>query len=135
MLYDPEFISRLSESISTILAAFVTSPDSLLGDIMDNLHDQKTIATVKDKNLFTPFPSEKCLFQLFETQASQTPEMQASSDASASFNYSTLRQKMNETARYLFEKGVKRGSRVAVYMERNALLPAFLMGIQKAGAA
>ena len=71
----------------------------------------------------------------FERRARLTPDAVAVIDETQSLTYAAVNERANRIARALLSRGVERGSRVGVCLERSvAMVPAFL-AILKAGAA
>ncbi|MFH8344482.1 amino acid adenylation domain-containing protein [Streptomyces sp. NPDC018045] len=73
--------------------------------------------------------------ELIARQAGRRPGSVAVSDEERSLTYAELDAEAGRLAAYLAGRGVTRGSRVAVLMERSAGLLVALLGVWKAGAA
>ncbi|GCD33594.1 non-ribosomal peptide synthetase [Streptomyces chrestomyceticus JCM 4735] len=73
--------------------------------------------------------------ELVARQAARLPGSIAVSDDERSLTYAELNAEAGRLAAYLTSRGVTRGSRVAVLMERSAGLLVALLGVWKAGAA
>jgi amino acid adenylation domain-containing protein len=77
----------------------------------------------------------KTMVDLFELQAGKTPDAPAVRCGQSCLSYRKLNDRADELATLLFARGVRRGERVAVLMERSVeLLPA-LLAILKCGAS
>jgi amino acid adenylation domain-containing protein len=76
-----------------------------------------------------------CVHQLFEYQASRTPEAQAVLFDGESLSYSELDNRSNLLAQYLGNCGVKPGVLVGLCVNRSLDMVVALMGILKAGGA
>ncbi len=70
-----------------------------------------------------------------EAQAAGVPQASAIEDAERTWSYGELEAQSNRIARALRERGVGRGGRVGLCVERSTALVAALLGILKAGAA
>ncbi len=75
------------------------------------------------------------LAQIIEQGASDFPEREAYRCMDDSITFAELHQKSDQLAMYLIRAGVKKGDRVAVYMNRCLDAPVAVFGILKAGAA
>ncbi|MFI0321799.1 amino acid adenylation domain-containing protein [Streptomyces rimosus] len=73
--------------------------------------------------------------ELIAGQAAQVPGAVAVSDPRRSLSYAELTRESDRLAAYLAGRGVKRGSRVAVLMDRSADLLVTLLAVWKTGAA
>jgi len=82
----------------------------------------------------TPAPS-RSFVQRFDAQVEQAPGAVACWDERGAWSYLEVAQHANQVAHALAARGVTRGDRVAVCLERSGKLLATLLGIWKAGAA
>ncbi|MFH8694345.1 amino acid adenylation domain-containing protein [Streptomyces chartreusis] len=73
--------------------------------------------------------------ELFAEQAARTPDAVAVVDGKRSLTYAELESDADRLAGHLIRRGVGRGDRVAVLMERSADLLTALLAIWRAGAA
>ncbi|MFH2064712.1 MAG: amino acid adenylation domain-containing protein [Pseudomonadota bacterium] len=81
------------------------------------------------------YPKDKCLHQLFETQASKTPDNIAVVFEDSRLTYSELNLHANKLSHHLRKIGVGPNVLVGVYMERSLELAVAIWGILKAGGA
>lgn len=81
------------------------------------------------------YPTDSCVHALIEAQAQRTPEDTAVKAGAMELCYGELNSQANRLARVLRARGVGRGQRVGLCMERGAEMLAALLGILKAGAA
>lgn len=81
------------------------------------------------------YPQERCLHELFEAQAEQTPDAVAVLDDSQHLTYQELNQRANQLAHALRELGVGPEVLVGLYVERSLDMLVGLLGILKAGGA
>ncbi|MFD7663849.1 amino acid adenylation domain-containing protein [Streptomyces sp. NPDC059788] len=73
--------------------------------------------------------------ELIGRQAARTPHAVAVTDGERELTYEELEAASGRLAAYLSARGVRRGDRVAVVLERSAGLLVALLGVWKAGAA
>jgi len=81
------------------------------------------------------YPRESCIHELFELQAERTPDRAALVFQDRRFTYAELNARANRLAHFLRERGVGRGVRVGLSMDRSDAMILGLMGILKAGGA
>ncbi|KAG9574866.1 hypothetical protein KCV01_g18054, partial [Aureobasidium melanogenum] len=82
-----------------------------------------------------PFADDRCIHQLFETQASDTPSSIALVQGAESVTYAALNARANRLAHALVDAGVGPDDHVAVCAERSVGLIVGLLAVLKAGAA
>jgi amino acid adenylation domain-containing protein len=75
------------------------------------------------------------IHQLVEAQARTRPEAPAVIDGKRTISYGELDTRSNQLARILLERGVRRGDRVAFYLDKSLESVLAIYGILKAGAA
>ena len=81
------------------------------------------------------FPRDRCIHQLFEVQAEQTPDAIAIVSAEGQFTYRQLNQAANRLAHHLRKLGAGPEVRVGICLERSPELIVGLLAILKTGAA
>ena len=83
----------------------------------------------------TPFPSDRCVHQLFEQQAALTPDALAVAFEDSGLTYAQLNAKANQLAHYLRRACVGPDVLVGISMERSLDTAVGIYGILKAGGA
>ena len=83
----------------------------------------------------TGYPWDRCVHELFEQQAAETPDSAALICGEAVWTYSRLNERANQIAQNLRELGVQPDSIVALKLERSAETIAAILGVLKAGGA
>lgn len=82
------------------------------------------------------FPnSDKCIHELIELQAIQTPNLPAIIFENKAMSYADLNQKANQLANYLLSEGLQPEEPVLVCLDRSFNMVITLLGILKAGGA
>jgi amino acid adenylation domain-containing protein len=81
------------------------------------------------------FPLHHCLHELFEAQASRTPDKTAVRFENQSLTYLELNARANSLAEILKEKGLQPGAFVGLCMERSLEMMLSIYAILKAGGA
>ena len=83
----------------------------------------------------TPFPTERCIHELFEEQVARTPEAVAVVDKDRQLSYRELNRRANALAHHLRQHGVGTEALVGLCMERSLEMVIGLLAILKAGGA
>jgi amino acid adenylation domain-containing protein len=78
---------------------------------------------------------DRCVHQLFESQAKETPEKIAIVSGKEEWSYGELNRRSHQIADCLRHAGVGQGSLVGICMERSVWMLAGVIGILKSGAA
>jgi acyl-CoA synthetase (AMP-forming)/AMP-acid ligase II/acyl carrier protein len=81
------------------------------------------------------FPRDRVVPELFEAQATRTPDAQAVSAPDRALTYRELDREANRLANYLRARGVGPDVRVGLCLERSAALVVGALGVLKAGGA
>ncbi len=82
-----------------------------------------------------PYSADVCLHELFEAAADRTPDRVAVLFEQWSATYAQVEAQANRIGNSLLARGVKRGDKIAVVLDRGADLVPALLGVLKAGAA
>lgn len=80
-----------------------------------------------------PWPSDRCIHQLFEDQVRKTPEAIAVEFNDATLTYRELNERANQLAHFLRQLGVRPDSLVGISLERSLEVVVGVYGILKAG--
>lgn len=132
-LFDSSTIERMVQHFENLLKSALHQPDQsiatlpLLTDIEIKLFDEWN-QTKKEVKLapFHHFITEK---------AAQLPHQVALYYQGQTVTYQELDERANQLAHYLIDAGLKKGSFVAVSMERSFEMVIALLGVMKAGGA
>jgi amino acid adenylation domain-containing protein len=81
------------------------------------------------------YPREKCVHELFETQAERSPEAVAVVYDGQELSYGELNTRANQVAHELRNLGVGPDNRVAICVERGLEMVVGILGVLKAGGA
>ncbi|MEO3808653.1 non-ribosomal peptide synthase/polyketide synthase [Sphaerisporangium sp. B11E5] len=133
-LFDEAAARELAERLVRLLERIAADPGLPVGRL-DLLGPAERDAAVRRGNdTAWPLPVAG-LPELFRAQARRTPDATAVSDAATSLTYAALDERSGRVAAWLAARGVRRGDRVGIVMDRSAELVAVLLGVVKAGAA
>ncbi|MEU3626769.1 non-ribosomal peptide synthetase [Amycolatopsis coloradensis] len=134
-LFDHTAAESVVGALARVLERLVTEPDVLVGGLT-LLSETERALVVDDFNATAgPVPG-KSVIELFGRRVAVAPDAVAITDAHGeNLTYAALDQASNRLARYLTGRGVGRGDRVGVAMDRSPELLVTFLAIWKAGAA
>ncbi len=133
-LFELSTIERLSDSYRLLLEGILLDADRAVGELPLLSADQQQqlrLWNATDQML----PGEQGIHELFELQASNSPDAIAVVMEDHCISYGELNRRANQLAGYLLSQGVSSEERIGVCMDRGAELIIALLGILKAGAA
>lgn len=133
-LFEHATIKRMIGHLQMLLEAIALDPAQRLSELqlMTDVERQQLLyewnATARE------FPEDKCLHQLFESQAETAPSAPAVIFGEERLSYGELNARANQLAHYLRSLGVGREVPVALCLERSAEAIVSILAILKAGA-
>ncbi len=134
-VFDAETITRMSEHYRVLLEGIVANPERRLSELpLLTVAEQRQVLYEWNETR-QPYPSERCLHQLFEQQCEKTPESLALAGGTTKLTYKELNARANQVAHYLRTFGVHAETLVGILMERSVEMVVSLLGVLKAGAA
>lgn len=134
-IFEPETIQRMMGHFRTLLEAIVLNPQQKISDLPMLSDAERRTLLVDWNNTKTNYPANRCIQELFEEQARETPEAIALVSENQEISYRELNAEANRLAHYLRRRGIRPNMRVAVCMQRSPKMIAALLGILKAGGA
>ena len=134
-LFSPAVITRLAEQLHTLIEDACEAPDSRIEALRVVGSNERELLLFGFNDTASPYPSEKCLTQLFEEQVERAPEKIALRANEGELTYAELNARANRLARYLASAGVSPESLIGIYLERSPDMVVAILGTLKAGAA
>ena len=134
-LFESETIERLMGHFQALLEAIVDSPSQKICDLPLLTEAERRQLLVEWNDTATDYPSQSCIQELFEEQASNSPEAAALIWDEGSLNYRELNSRANQLAHYLHTRGVVADTRVGVCLHRSPEMIVAILAIVKAGGA
>jgi amino acid adenylation domain-containing protein/thioester reductase-like protein len=133
-LFDSTTITRFAGHFQNLLDGITTTPNQPISTLPLLTRPELTLldqlnATESD------YPRDLCMHQLFEEQASRTPDEIAVIFHDQGWTYRELDDKANRIAAILRKQGVKPETLVGLCVDRSPEMLAALLGIHKAGGA
>jgi len=132
---DVATVQDWSRQLATLLATAAAHPEILAWrlPLLDIEARQRLL--VGWNQTTAEYPRECCTHELFEQQASRTPNRTAVRCQESSLSYKELNERSNELAHALRKAGAGPNTPVGLCVERGIGMIAGLLGILKAGAA
>jgi Condensation domain/AMP-binding enzyme len=131
-LYEEKTIDRLLRHFVNILEAVAVDPSRTLSEI-PILDEAERFYLLFDCNqTAASYPRHLSLPQLFDQQAARTPAASAVVDGGQTLSYAEVACRSNALAVELLRRGIGRGARVGVFVERSADLVIVPLAIMKA---
>ena len=128
-------LERLAVSMQVLLNSIVANPSQNANHLELLDQQQKQILLVDWNNTEQIYPQDKCLHQLFESQAQIHSDNIAVEFNHQHLTYAQLNQQANQLAHYLIEQGIKADSLVGIYLERSIEMMVAMLAVLKAGGA
>ncbi|MFD7663919.1 amino acid adenylation domain-containing protein [Streptomyces sp. NPDC059788] len=133
-LFDAEATRLIGQRVVRVLAQLAADPSVPVGRV-GVLEEQERDLVLAGWNATAAKTPGTSVPELIAGQAAQVPGAVAVSDPRRSLSYAELARESDRLAAYLAGRGVARGDRVAVLMERSADLLVTLLAVWKTGAA
>ncbi|MFP2902796.1 condensation domain-containing protein, partial [Corallococcus sp. 4LFB] len=136
-LFEAETVRRMVEHLRVLLEGVVAKPEEAVGRLPLLTESERQQVLVTWNQTANGSLREVPVHALFEEQARRTPQAVALklAEGGATLTYGELDAKANQLAHHLRSQGVKRGTRVGVFVERSFEMVAGLLAILKAGGA
>ena len=122
-------------NFETLLAAAIQNPQQPVSQLRLLTESERTRILVEWNQTSAAYPRERCIHELFEAEATRTPDRPAVRSHGRELTYGELNKQSNRLARHLKSLGVRRGDSVGLCLERGVDLIVGLLAILKAGAA
>ncbi len=132
-LFGADTIQRLLQHFEQLLWAIVQQPTQKIGQLkmLSPAEEQQLIYAFNDTA--KAFPEGNTVLDLFQACVQETPEAAAIKFQGQTLSYETLDVLSNQLAQYLQQKGLVKGSLVAVCMDRSINMIVAILGIIKSG--
>ncbi|WP_217593259.1 non-ribosomal peptide synthetase [Cohnella sp. GbtcB17] len=133
--FDAQRVEAMAESLTALLVGMIADGGRRLAELpMTTGHRTlRLLASFNDTR--RPYPADRTLHGLFETQAALTPGRIAVECAGRAVSYGRLNEAADRIAGRLRQAGAGPGTIVGLLAERSPALLAGIYGILKAGAA
>ena len=140
-LFDEATITRMLGHFQILLEGIVANPEERIANLPLLSQIEQHQLLIEWNNTQVDYPQDRCIHQLFENQAEQTPDSTAlvfgdvETRHVASLTYKELNLRSNKLAHYLKKLGVQAEVLVGLCVERSFDMIIGMLGILKAGGA
>ncbi|HEY0082166.1 MAG TPA: amino acid adenylation domain-containing protein, partial [Pyrinomonadaceae bacterium] len=133
-LFDATTIERIAGHLRVLLDAAAADPDRRVSALpLLTEPEQQKFARWNDTD--AAYPSDLCVHELFERQATLQPEAVAVIHEDERLTYAELNEQAERLAQHLRSLGVGPESRVGILLKRSSRVVVALLGVWKAGGA
>ncbi|MDA2704712.1 amino acid adenylation domain-containing protein [Bacillus cereus] len=133
-LFKEESINRFTQNLLKILDAFIHRRTVAYENL--SFLSQEEESLYKNVNhTERPYPYFQNIQEQFYMQVDRQPNRIAIVTETESLTYRQLNMSSNQVAQHLLENGIKRGDKVAIFLDRSMNSIVSMLGILKAGAA
>ncbi|MGV7211555.1 non-ribosomal peptide synthetase [Oxalobacteraceae bacterium A2-2] len=133
-LYDQATAERHFSHWRTLLLSMLRGEEQRVGDLELLTTQERHRILVEWNATASDYRPQRCVHELFEEQATRSPDAPAVLHAGGATSYAELNHKANRLARCLRSQGVRIGSTVAIMLERSLDLIAAQLAVLKCGA-
>ena len=130
-----DVVTRMLGHLHTLLEGMAAHPQARLSDLPYLTTAERRQLQVEWNATAVGYPAEVLLHELFEQQVDRAPERTALRVGATVLSYGELETRATRLAQVLRSRGVCRGQRVGLCVERGADMLAAVLGILKAGGA
>ncbi len=134
-LFDAGTIVRLLGHFRVLLDSIARDPDQRLSELPLLTEPERHQVLLEWNATATDYPRDATIGDLFQSQATRTPDAVAVIAEGERLTYRELDARADRLAHYLRSRGVGPETRVGICLERSVDLVIGLLGIAKAGAA
>lgn len=136
-IINEEYMQMISSHFEYSLNQIITNPDIKLDSI--NLISDSERHTIlnefNDTQVSYAETGNSTILDLIDKQAQKAPDEIAVEFENVSLTYQELREKSNQLANHLLNRGIKKGDLIGICLERSLEMIIGILGILKAGAA
>ena len=134
-LFDHATIERLHSQLVEVLNGVLVDEGTSVRDLPMRSAAQDRLLLDVWNNTRREHDRDACVHQLFERAAARTPDAAAFIIGGETFCYRDVDRRANQLARLLTLRGVRRGDRVGICLDRTVEMPVAMAAALKAGAA
>src|SRR5271166_5486518 len=134
-LFEEETICRMGGHFRTLLEGIVADPERKVSELPLLTEAERQRILVEWHGTQTDYPRDRCIHQLFEEQAEETPDAVAVVFGEERLTYHELNERANRLAHHLRKLGVGPEMLAGICVERSLEMIVGLLGILKAGGA
>ncbi|KAF9272777.1 hypothetical protein BGZ68_002089 [Mortierella alpina] len=134
--YEPARIcGYMEQALHNLAESLERSPDTPIQSLNVLPPEEYDLVVHTWNNTDAPYPSDRCIHELFEDQAERTPDVAAVLHDDRTLTYRELNRYASHLAHRLVDVGVRPGDYVAILLDRSFELIVAQLAVLKVGAA
>lgn len=130
-LFSAETIRGMMEDFTELLRQVTGNPEIKIRDI----NTRRSGDDFEWNNTHAIYPKDSSLHELISQKTREYPQKNAISFRNKNISYQDLNERANRLANLLIKRGIQKGDRIALALDRSEELIIALIGIMKSGAA
>ena len=134
-LFEASTITRMLGHFRSLLEGAAADPGQRLSALPILDASERHRLVVEWNDTAADYPRQSCIHELFDAQATRTPDVVALIGREQRVTYRELKERADQLAHYLRARGVGAGRLVGICIERSIEAVVGLLGILKSGAA
>ena len=134
-LFGAEMMERLLGHLETLLAGIVEDPGRPVSRLPLLTAVERNQVVVEWNQTSSDYPRDRCVHELFQSQAERTPGAIAVAWGNQRMSYGELNSRANQLARFLRRFEIKADVPVGLCVDRSLEMVVGMLGILKAGGA
>ncbi|MEO7533123.1 MAG: amino acid adenylation domain-containing protein, partial [Ferruginibacter sp.] len=134
-LYNETTINRMIAHFQELLQSIVQTPEQTIGALRILPPEEEHELLTGFNNTKLEIPKYRDIIDLFSEQVAKTPSAVALVFEDQELTYQQLNERSGQLAHFLSSKGVKKETRVPIYIERGIDMLVGILGILKSGGA
>jgi non-ribosomal peptide synthetase component F/acyl carrier protein len=134
-LFDEATIVRMAEHWMTLLEGAASNSGLRVSELPLMRKSERHQLLVEWNDTQSEYPRDKCIHELFDAQCEHTSDAVAVRMGTEFLTFRRLLEGSNRLAQYLRSRGARRGTSIALHVERSLHMIMGLLGILKSGGA
>ncbi|HEY7767999.1 amino acid adenylation domain-containing protein, partial [Longimicrobium sp.] len=134
-LFERGTIERMVRHLERVLEQAAANADVRLSRLELLSAEERGLVVEEWNRTDAEYPADRCIHELFEGRAAETPDAAAVRFAGAALTYRELDHAANRLANHLRRRGVGPETRVGICLERGTELVVSILAVLKAGGA
>ncbi|WP_420127866.1 amino acid adenylation domain-containing protein [Longimicrobium sp.] len=134
-LFDGATVERAVDYLRRVLEGMVADDRRPVGSLPLLSGAERARLLDESQGPSIAWGAEACIHELVEARARRTPDAPAVVLGAAALTYAQLDRRAEAVASALAARGIGRGGRVPILMERGLAVPVAMLGVMKSGAA
>ncbi|MDN3548275.1 non-ribosomal peptide synthetase [Mucilaginibacter aquaedulcis] len=132
-LFSSATIKKMMAEFEYLLSQVTSTPEILIGKIQFRNNEEIHRQIAAWNNTQSNYPKQRSLHEIISNKANEVADKTALKFGDEEISYAVMNKKSDQLAGLLIKKGLKKGDKVALAVNRSANMVIALLGIIKAG--